>query len=163
MVPYTRHQLLLLLIVLAAAGVGLAVREWRAAHPELAERLEQFDREPPSGPRPPPAAPEPPPSAPEPAPGRWPARGADHATRAGDDPRVAPAHSPAGRPLDLNRATLEELTGLPGVGAVLATRILEAREGRGRFVSVEDLRRVRGLGGARLERLRPLVTVATPR
>jgi hypothetical protein len=43
---YTRHQLALLLTLLAASGVGLAVREWRAAYPGLAERLEQFDRRP---------------------------------------------------------------------------------------------------------------------
>src|SRR5215468_6526083 len=41
---YTRPQLILLLIVVAAAGAGLAVGHWRAGHPELAERLEQLDR-----------------------------------------------------------------------------------------------------------------------
>jgi competence protein ComEA len=41
------------------------------------------------------------------------------------------------------------------VGSALAARIVAARP----FASVEDLRRVRGLGGARLDRLRPLVTV----
>ena len=42
---YTRQQLLLLLSLLAAAGVGLGVVHWRAAHPELVERLEGIDRE----------------------------------------------------------------------------------------------------------------------
>ncbi len=129
MIRYTRHQVLLLLMGLAAAGVGLAVREWRAAHPDLVDRLEQFDREPPSGGHP---------SAPEPSP-----------------PATASA-------LDLNRATLEDLARLPGVGPVLATRILEARLGAGRFGSVDDLRRIRGLGDVRLERLRSLLTVSAP-
>src|SRR5262249_62106371 len=41
---YTRPQLILLLIVVAAAGAGLAVGHWRARHPELAEQLERLDR-----------------------------------------------------------------------------------------------------------------------
>ena len=45
MALYTRPQLLLLLSLLAAAGVGLGVMHWRAAHPEIVERLERIDRE----------------------------------------------------------------------------------------------------------------------
>ena len=64
------------------------------------------------------------------------------------------------RPLDLNRATPDELTALPGVGPALALRIVQARETGGRVASVDDLRRVKGLTVTRLERLRPLLTVA---
>ena len=42
---YTRQQLLLLLALLAAAGLGLGVVHWRAAHPQIVERLEGLDRE----------------------------------------------------------------------------------------------------------------------
>jgi competence protein ComEA len=59
--------------------------------------------------------------------------------------------------VDLNRAGLDELAGLPGVGRALAARIVAAREAAGRFTSADDLRRVRGLGRAKIERLRPLV------
>lgn len=48
---------------------------------------------------------------------------------------------------------------LPGVGPALAARIVAAREAIGRFHSVDDLDRVRGLGRAKVERLRPLVVV----
>lgn len=62
-------------------------------------------------------------------------------------------------PLDINRATAEELELLPGIGAVLARRIVEYRQQVGRFHSVEELRQVRGIGAKRLEQIRPLVIV----
>jgi len=62
-------------------------------------------------------------------------------------------------PVDLNSATAEELEELPGVGPAIAEAILDERERRGRFDAVEDLLDVRGIGDARLEQLRDLVTV----
>src|SRR5438094_10413794 len=44
MTPYSRRQLVVLLILLAVAGLGLAVGHWRRAHPDLAEDLERLDR-----------------------------------------------------------------------------------------------------------------------
>ena len=61
--------------------------------------------------------------------------------------------------LDLNRATAEELETLPGVGPVLAERILTYRQEAGNFRSVEELLQVEGIGKARLEGLRDYVTV----
>jgi competence protein ComEA len=61
--------------------------------------------------------------------------------------------------LDLNAATVEDLRQLPGVGPVLAARILETRHRSGRFGGLDELRHVKGLGRAKLERLRPLVTL----
>ena len=55
--------------------------------------------------------------------------------------------------LNLNTATLAELESLPGIGPVLARRIVEARP----FQSVDDLARVKGIGPRRLEEVRPLV------
>ena len=62
-------------------------------------------------------------------------------------------------PLDLNRASIRELESLPGIGPTIAGRILELRTSIGRFRRLEELRRVRGIGAATLEKLRPLVVI----
>jgi competence protein ComEA len=66
----------------------------------------------------------------------------------------------AGR-INVNRATAAQLQTLPGIGPKLAQRILDERA-RGRFRSVDDLRRVSGIGPKTLDRLRPHVTVGDP-
>jgi competence protein ComEA len=62
-------------------------------------------------------------------------------------------------PVDINRATAEELTALKGIGPALAKKIVEDRAQNGRFRSVEDLTRVRGIGDAKLKGFRDFVTV----
>lgn len=59
----------------------------------------------------------------------------------------------------VNRATAAELETLPGVGPVLASRIVAYREQNGPFSSVEDLLSVPGIGEAKLAALRDLITV----
>jgi competence ComEA-like helix-hairpin-helix protein len=59
-----------------------------------------------------------------------------------------------GARLDPNRATAQELEALPGIGPVLAARIVADREAHGRFRRVEDLDRVSGIGPRMLERVR---------
>lgn len=53
--------------------------------------------------------------------------------------------------LDLNAATLKELSELPGIGEVLAQRILDYRETAGGFRRVEELLNVEGIGNRKLE------------
>jgi competence protein ComEA len=62
--------------------------------------------------------------------------------------------------VDLNRATAEQLDTLPGVGPATAAAILAHREQSGPFRSVDGLIEVRGIGEAKLEALRDLVTVS---
>jgi competence protein ComEA len=62
-------------------------------------------------------------------------------------------------PVDLNRADVSELESLPGIGAVLARRVMEYRESIGRFQTIEDLLAVKGIGRKTLERIRPFVMV----
>lgn len=148
MALYTRRQLVLLLALLAASGIGLAVRHWRVAHPDVAARLERFDLESAHGDQG---------EAREERrdPGGKGDRGP--APRRPRIPKLAAAVA-EGSGLDLNRATADDLARLPGVGPALAARIVAARE-TGAFDSVDDLVRVRGLGRGRIERLRPHVTV----
>lgn len=140
--PYSRSQLRLLLALAAILLVGLAVGEWRAGFPDAAERLERFDRE--EEPLLPSPLPPPTPGAPRPRPASPPASGPAAAT-------------PAARPVDLNRASADELARLPGVGPGLARRIVQERERRGRFDSPETLREVLGLGPKKLAAIRHLV------
>ncbi len=74
----------------------------------------------------------------------------------------APGGAPAGsgtQVVDLNTATLAQLDTLPGVGPVLAQRILDWRTEHGRFASVDQLADVSGIGESRLAQLRDLVRV----
>ena len=64
-----------------------------------------------------------------------------------------------GYPIDVNRAGAEELTGLPGVGEVLAARIAAHREARGPFRTLEDLLDVPGIGEGKLAGLRDYAAV----
>lgn len=62
-------------------------------------------------------------------------------------------------PINLNTADAEQLEAIPGIGPVLAQRIIEYRQTHGRFQSVDDLLEVHGIGAKRLESMRPYVTV----
>ena len=59
----------------------------------------------------------------------------------------------------VDRATAEELLHLPGIGPVLAQRIVDQRTSQGPFQTVDDLSDVKGIGKKRLDQLRPLVMV----
>ncbi|MEV7776343.1 helix-hairpin-helix domain-containing protein [Kitasatospora sp. NPDC086791] len=79
-------------------------------------------------------------------------------------PAVGTGNGPPGpsgpRPaVSLNRATLEQLDTLPGVGPTLAQRILAYRTSHGSFRSLDQLRQVSGIGARTYEELRPLLTL----
>ena len=67
--------------------------------------------------------------------------------------------SGASGPVSLNTADLAGLDTLPGVGPVLAQRIVDWRTQHGRFTSVEELGEVSGIGEKLLAQLSPLVTL----
>ena len=59
--------------------------------------------------------------------------------------------------VNVNTATTEELQLRPGIGASRADALIELRKQRGGFKSLEQLKDVKGIGDASLERLRPYV------
>lgn len=61
--------------------------------------------------------------------------------------------------VNINSATLDDLVGLPGIGQVLAQRIIDYRDTFGPFTSIDQLDDVSGISSSLVDQLRPLVTV----
>lgn len=78
---------------------------------------------------------------------------------AGSGDPEAGGTAPDAGPVNLNTATVAALDALPGVGPVTAKAIIAWREANGRFTAVEQLAEVDGIGPARLDRLREMVTI----
>lgn len=62
-------------------------------------------------------------------------------------------------PIDINRADKDALMELPGIGEVLAERIIVYRNTHGSFTAVEELLQVKGLGKNKLEEIWDLITI----
>ncbi len=60
--------------------------------------------------------------------------------------------------LNINSATVEELSKLPGIGETYARRIVEYRNEHGLFISISDLEKVSGIGKKRLESIAEYIT-----
>ena len=73
-------------------------------------------------------------------------------------PREGEEQSP--QKIDTNRAESWLLEALPGIGEVLAQRIVDYRSENGPFRTVEDLLKVSGIGSATLEQIRDFITVS---
>ncbi|MEE1938164.1 ComEA family DNA-binding protein [Streptomyces sp. TRM 70361] len=77
------------------------------------------------------------------------------------DPAAPPATGGGGPqpgvPVSLNSATVDQLDALPGIGPVMAQRIIDYRTRHGGFTSVEQLREVNGIGERRFADLKPFV------
>jgi competence ComEA-like helix-hairpin-helix protein len=82
--------------------------------------------------------------------------------RAPATPAGGSSRSSGAGPTNINTASAGELESLPGVGPALAARIVAARREQ-MFSSLDDLTRVRGVGPATVERLRPFATVGSLR
>ena len=62
--------------------------------------------------------------------------------------------------VNINTASVEELSLLPRVGAVVAQRIVDFREKNGRFKTLEDLMLVQGVGEKTFELIRPHISLS---
>jgi competence ComEA-like helix-hairpin-helix protein len=128
------------LIVALLFGLGALGDLWRAAHPRLTPAPRAWES------------------------GAFAGRGASPREAPADSaaPVVAAGSAAAAAPIDLNRAGAAELDRLPGIGPVLARRIVEHRTLHGGFRNVEELLLVRGIGPKLFARLEPRVTVGPP-
>ena len=68
-------------------------------------------------------------------------------------------HSEPAFPININEAGPEELDHLPGIGPSIAQAIVEYRTVNGPFQEIEDLLEVSGIGPAKLEEIRPYITL----
>jgi competence protein ComEA len=75
------------------------------------------------------------------------------------DAPVRAGGATAGGLLDLNAATATELDALPGIGPVLADKIVSWRTEHGRFASIDQLRQVGGIGESKYQALKTKVRV----
>jgi competence ComEA-like helix-hairpin-helix protein len=62
-------------------------------------------------------------------------------------------------PLDLNRASMEDLRLIPGIGESLASEIVFYRERRKGFRTVDELKNVKGIGGKKWDDLKRFFTI----
>ncbi|HDS29198.1 MAG TPA: helix-hairpin-helix domain-containing protein, partial [Candidatus Acetothermia bacterium] len=63
-------------------------------------------------------------------------------------------------PVDVNRASVDELVALPGIGPVLAARIVAYREEHGMFRTLDELQKVSGIGRQTVDGLREKAVVS---
>ena len=72
---------------------------------------------------------------------------------------MVPVYLIAGEKINLNTATLEELTKLKRIGPVYAQRIIDYREKHGPFERIEDLMKVKGIGQKTFDTNKDMITV----
>ena len=77
------------------------------------------------------------------------------------DSEISEAKNDSGKSglIDINTATKETLTTLPGVGESKAAAIITYREENGQFSTIEDIKKVSGIGDATYDNLKDLITV----
>ena len=72
----------------------------------------------------------------------------------------ADTKNPPAHPIDLNTATAEQLQQVPGIGPSTARAIVNFRQKSGPFRKIEDLLAIKGVSKARLEKMRPYLTLS---
>ncbi len=133
---FTRHEQRAILLLLSAFGIGSAVWIFRqsqpppSANPAEVARFEAYSR----------------------------VLACDTSSTHAPTLRLN-SITPSPVRLDLNAAAEADLMRLPGIGPVMAKRIVEYRQTHGPFKRLEDLRKVKGIGVKTYAKLAPLLVV----
>lgn len=64
--------------------------------------------------------------------------------------------------VNINKADIEVLKSLPGIGPTYARRIIAYRKEKGRFKTLDDLKKIKGIAQKRLEKLKPFIKLKGP-
>ncbi|UCE42089.1 MAG: helix-hairpin-helix domain-containing protein [Candidatus Aminicenantes bacterium] len=74
---------------------------------------------------------------------------------------AVPSHSQAtpAKKIDINSASVQELQKLPQIGAAVAQRIVDYRGKHGKFLKIEEIMKVKGIGEKTFLKIKPLITV----
>ncbi|MBW1819072.1 MAG: helix-hairpin-helix domain-containing protein [Deltaproteobacteria bacterium] len=75
------------------------------------------------------------------------------------EPSLSKAEALSGAKVDINKAGLDQLVTLPGIGPKTAEKIMQYRQENGKFKDPEDLKKVRGIGEKNFEKIRPLIKI----
>lgn len=140
-IGFTRNELIVLLFLALALLVGTAVRSLTPAGTEAS--IPAFDYRTSDSEY----------VALSNAAARLPEDAAPH----GNGSRAKAKSLPAKEGININTASAEELTQLPGIGPALAARIVEYRVQKGRFSTLDELKNVKGIGPKKFEKLRPYI------
>ncbi|QQS37664.1 MAG: helix-hairpin-helix domain-containing protein [Ignavibacteriales bacterium] len=73
--------------------------------------------------------------------------------------KTEPKLLPAERSIDINKAGIEELKTLPGIGEKTAANIIELREKRGKFRNINELLDVKGIGNSKFNKIKKFIFI----
>lgn len=77
-----------------------------------------------------------------------------------DDVTLAKSQNSKQSKVNINKASMEELKTLPGVGDTVAKAIIDYRDKNGKFKNIEDLKNVNGIGNSKFNNLKDLITIS---
>jgi comEA protein len=161
MLGFTRQEQQIILFLIFSLLIGSFIKIYKSfqrpaaiapveqsrvdAFREQAEALEQAAAEPPEG------------SVPSSGRGKTRAR----KTSPPPAPSAQPFRAESSLLIDINLAGGEELQAIPGIGPVLARRIIDYRTRIGAFGDIDELQKVKGIGAKTFEKIKPYVSLKT--